>query len=102
MARVDHLTGGIYRISTVLLRNGSPCTTTFVPQLPRCSIHRASAMSLFLTSRLTNAAGWGASSPRHLMPSLMAVEETTASLFPSDLFIQPNDQPAIVKENLGT
>ena len=37
----------------------------------------------------------------HHWDSLMAVEETTASLFPSDLFIQPNDQPAIVKENLG-
>jgi hypothetical protein len=31
----------------------------------------------------------------------MAVEEMAASLFPSDLFIQPNDQPAIVTENLG-
>jgi flavorubredoxin len=37
----------------------------------------------------------------HHWDSLMAVEETTASLFPSDLFIQPNDQPAIVRENLG-
>jgi len=27
---------------------------------------------------------------------------TTASLFASDLFIQPNDQPTIVRENLGT
>jgi flavorubredoxin len=38
----------------------------------------------------------------HHWDSMMVVEETTASLFPSDLFIQPNDQPAIVTENLGT
>jgi hypothetical protein len=31
----------------------------------------------------------------------MVVEETTASLFPSDLLIQPNDQSAIVRENSG-
>src|ERR1700751_3810256 len=37
----------------------------------------------------------------HHWDSLMVVEETTASLFPSDLFIQPNEQPAIVRENLG-
>ncbi len=37
----------------------------------------------------------------HHWDSLMAVEETTASLFPSDLFIQPDDQPAIVREDLG-
>src|SRR5262249_48845858 len=34
--------------------------------------------------------------------SVVGVGEESASLFPSDLFIQPNDQPAIVKENLGT
>jgi hypothetical protein len=28
-------------------------------------------------------------------------EETTKSLFPSDLFIQPGDQPPVVTENLG-
>ena len=38
----------------------------------------------------------------HHWDSMMVVEETTASLFPSDLFIQPNDQPTIVRENLGT
>ena len=38
----------------------------------------------------------------HHWDSMMVVEEMTASLFPSDLFIQPNDQPAIVRENLGT
>jgi glyoxylase-like metal-dependent hydrolase (beta-lactamase superfamily II) len=37
----------------------------------------------------------------HHWDSLMVVEEATAILFPSDLFIQPNDQPAIVRENLG-
>ena len=37
----------------------------------------------------------------HHWDSLMVVEETTASLFPADLFLQPNDQPAIVRENLG-
>jgi flavorubredoxin len=36
----------------------------------------------------------------HHWDSLMIVDETTASLFPADLFIQPGDQPAIVKENL--
>ena len=33
----------------------------------------------------------------HHWDSMMVVEETTASSFPSDLFIQPNDQPAIVE-----
>jgi flavorubredoxin len=37
----------------------------------------------------------------HHWDSMMVVEETTASLFPSDLFIQPNAQPAIVRDNLG-
>jgi len=37
----------------------------------------------------------------HHWDSQMVVEETTASLFPSDLFIQPHDQPVIVRENLG-
>jgi glyoxylase-like metal-dependent hydrolase (beta-lactamase superfamily II) len=32
----------------------------------------------------------------HHWDSLMVVEETTGSLFPSDLFFQPNEQPAIV------
>jgi flavorubredoxin len=38
----------------------------------------------------------------HHWDSMMVVEETTASLFPADLFIQPNDQPSIVRENLAT
>jgi flavorubredoxin len=37
----------------------------------------------------------------HHWDSMMAFEETTSSLFPADLFIQPGDQPAIVTENLG-
>jgi flavorubredoxin len=37
----------------------------------------------------------------HHWDSLMAFEETTASLFPADLFIQPRDQPAVVREDLG-
>jgi flavorubredoxin len=32
---------------------------------------------------------------------MMVFEETTGSVFPADLFIQPGDQPAVVKENLG-
>jgi hypothetical protein len=32
---------------------------------------------------------------------MMVVEETTGSLFPSDLFLQPGDQPPVVTENLG-
>jgi hypothetical protein len=31
----------------------------------------------------------------------MVVEDTTGSLFPSDLFIQPDDQPPVVQEDLG-
>ena len=38
----------------------------------------------------------------HHWDSMMVVEETTKSLFPSDLFIQPGDQPAVVTENLGS
>ena len=37
----------------------------------------------------------------HHWDSMMAYEETTASLFPADLFIQPGDQPGVVRENLG-
>jgi flavorubredoxin len=38
----------------------------------------------------------------HHWDSMMVVEETTRSLFPSDLFIQPADQPPTVTENLST
>ncbi len=37
----------------------------------------------------------------HHWDSLMVVDETTSSLFPADLFLQPSDQPAIVHENLS-
>jgi flavorubredoxin len=37
----------------------------------------------------------------HHWDSMMVVEETTGSLFPADLFIQPGDQPPVVRENLG-
>jgi flavorubredoxin len=37
----------------------------------------------------------------HHWDSMMLFEETTASLFPSDLFLQPGDQPPVVTENLG-
>jgi flavorubredoxin len=37
----------------------------------------------------------------HHWDSMMVVEQTTASLFPADLFIQPGEQPAVVRENLG-
>jgi flavorubredoxin len=37
----------------------------------------------------------------HHWDSMMVVEESTESLFPSDLFLQPGDQPPVVTENLG-
>ncbi|HUE47347.1 MAG TPA: hypothetical protein VMO81_13945 [Aestuariivirgaceae bacterium] len=37
----------------------------------------------------------------HHWDSMMVVEETTGSLFPADLFLQPHDQPALVQEDLG-
>jgi len=37
----------------------------------------------------------------HHWDSMMAIEQTTRSLFPADLFIQPGEQPAIVRENLS-
>jgi flavorubredoxin len=37
----------------------------------------------------------------HHWDSMMLVEERTNSLFSSDLFIQPGDQPPVVTENLG-
>src|SRR3954454_7747467 len=37
----------------------------------------------------------------HHWDSTMVVEESTNSLFPSDLFIQPGDQPPVVSENLS-
>jgi flavorubredoxin len=38
----------------------------------------------------------------HHWDSMMVVDESTRSLFPSDLFIQPGDQPPVVKEDLGS
>ena len=37
----------------------------------------------------------------HHWDSMMVFEETTRSLFPADLFLQPGEQPAVVRENLG-
>jgi len=37
----------------------------------------------------------------HHWDSMMVFEETTGSLFPADLFIQPGEQSAVVRENLG-
>ena len=37
----------------------------------------------------------------HHRDSMMVVEEKTNSLFPSDLFIQPGEQPAVTGENLA-
>jgi flavorubredoxin len=37
----------------------------------------------------------------HHWDSMMVVEETTKSLFPADLFIQPGEQPPVVSEDLG-
>jgi flavorubredoxin len=38
----------------------------------------------------------------HHWDSMMLFDETTGSLFPSDLFIQAGDQPPVVNENLGS
>jgi len=38
----------------------------------------------------------------HHWDSMMVFEESTASLFPSDLYLQPGDQPPVVNENLST
>lgn len=37
----------------------------------------------------------------HHWDSMMIIEESTKSLFPADLFIQPGDQPPVVNENLS-
>ena len=37
----------------------------------------------------------------HHWDSMMVVEESTRSLFPADLFLQPGDQPPVVRENLA-
>jgi flavorubredoxin len=37
----------------------------------------------------------------HHWDSMMVVEEETGSLFPSDLFLQPGEQPAVTSENLS-
>ena len=37
----------------------------------------------------------------HHWDSMMVIDETSRSLFPSDLFIQPADQPPVVTENLS-
>jgi flavorubredoxin len=36
----------------------------------------------------------------HHWDSMMVFEETTGSLFPADLFIQPGDQPPVIEEDL--
>jgi flavorubredoxin len=38
----------------------------------------------------------------HHWDSMMLYDETTKSVFPSDLFIQPGDQPPVVTEDLGS
>jgi flavorubredoxin len=38
----------------------------------------------------------------HHWDSMMVFEESTGSLFPSDLYLQPGDQPPVVSENLST
>ena len=38
----------------------------------------------------------------HHWDSMMLFDETTRSLFPSDLFLQAGDQPPVVTENLGS
>jgi flavorubredoxin len=37
----------------------------------------------------------------HHWDSMMVFEESTQSLFPSDLYLQPGDQPPVVRENLS-
>ncbi len=37
----------------------------------------------------------------HHWDSMMVVEETTGSVFPSDLYLQPGEQPAVTRENLA-
>jgi flavorubredoxin len=37
----------------------------------------------------------------HHWDSMMVVDDTTQSLFPADLFLQPGEQPPVVQENLG-
>src|SRR5205823_7056629 len=37
----------------------------------------------------------------HHWDSMMAFERSTGSLFPADLFIQPGEQPPVVREDLG-
>ena len=37
----------------------------------------------------------------HHWDSMMVVEETTGSVFPSDLYLQPGEQPAVTNENLA-
>jgi flavorubredoxin len=37
----------------------------------------------------------------HHWDSMMVMEESTRSLFPSDLYLQPGDQPPVVRENLS-
>jgi flavorubredoxin len=37
----------------------------------------------------------------HHWDSMMLIDETTGSLFPADLFLQPGEQPAHCRENLG-
>jgi flavorubredoxin len=37
----------------------------------------------------------------HHWDSMMVIDETSSGLFPADLFLQPGEQPPIVRENLG-
>jgi flavorubredoxin len=37
----------------------------------------------------------------HHWDSMMVFDETSRSVFPSDLYIQPGEQPAVVDDDLG-
>jgi len=171
MTRVDHLTGGIYRLSTYaaakrlsfnqfLIDDDAPAlihTGTFpmyddiraaITQVldgkrlryiivPHFEADECGGMGRFvgeatqavlacsLVGARINLQQWDYNGPVHGMQdgdvldlgrhklrfwetphvhhwdSMMVAVETTGSLFPADLFIQPNEQPPVVEEDLG-
>ena len=72
---IEHLVGGVYRIATIVQGD--------TIQLGRQALRVLEAPHV------------------HHWDSMMLFEETTRSLFPSDLFLQPGDQPPVVRENLA-
>ena len=111
MTQIDELVDGIYRISTTFAFDGFDFQfNQFLidderPALIHTGMH---AMYDGVRGSVGEVLDLGRHKLRlletphvHHWDSMMLFDEKTKSVFPSDLFIQPGDQPPVVTENLG-